>query len=301
MTPILAVEQTVTAPDKKEISEDLSLEGNEKKIGDLKERINQSRQAENEQTARQMGVALTELQERTASLISMDSACKRLLTALIKKETLEVEEAGLRKNLQAQQQTGIVQKPPYSLSFYDGILDGLEAAEQQKESAKLAVKLGCRSLESLAMRLENARKDLRKINDRLDSTDEKENDRELKWDMEKAELENELAAALVNFEKANHDNLLRQLKLAELRTDLSRLGISWVRKYLYFAKNDLDKHLEAIEDQRKELNNRIQKLVKEQKQAENTLLAAQMLLYREKSHMHLSRLPIGIYDNTKMN
>ena len=66
----------------------------------------------------------------------------------------------------------------------------------------------------------------RKINDRLDSTDEKENDRELKWDMEKAELEKELAEALVNFEKANHDNLLMQVKLTELRTDLSRLNIS---------------------------------------------------------------------------
>ena len=218
-----------------------------------------------------------------------------------KKETLEVEESVLRKNIQVRQQTGVAQKPPYSLSFYDGILNELEAAEQQRISAELAVKLGRRSLESADMRLENERKELRKTRDLLDAADEKEDARELKWGLEKAELKKELAAALINFEKANHDNLLRQLKLAELRTDLSRLDISWVRKYLYFAKNDLDKHLEAIEDQRKKLNNRIQKLVKEQKQAENTLLAAQMLLYREKSHMHLSRLPIGIYDNTKMN
>ena len=277
MTPILAVEQPAAAPEKKEILKDLSPEEIKKKIEDLNHQINIAKQAENAQTTRQMGVALTDLQERTASLRSMESTFKRLLTALKKKESLESEEATLRKNLQAQQQTGIVQKPPYSLSFYDSILNELEAAEQQKISAELAVTLGRKSLESSEMRLEDARKELRKIKDQLDATDKKDITIELKWTLEKAELEKELAAALVNFEKANHDNLLREVKLAELRTDLSRINISWVRKYLYFEKNDLDKQLEAIQDQTKELRNRIQKLVKEQKQAEDALLTAQKL------------------------
>jgi len=71
VTPTLAVEQPVTAPDKKEIPEELSPEEIKKKIVDLNERIDRAKQAENAQKARQMGVALTDLRERTAGLRSI--------------------------------------------------------------------------------------------------------------------------------------------------------------------------------------------------------------------------------------
>lgn len=139
-----------------------------------------------------MGVTLTELQERTASLRSMESAYERLLTALKKKEALEGEETVLREKLQAQQQIGITQKPPYTLNFYDSILNELETAEQQKESAELAAKLGRRSLEDATMRLENAQKELRIVKDRLDEPiTEKKKPQGINWSLEKAELENE--------------------------------------------------------------------------------------------------------------
>jgi hypothetical protein len=263
--PIFATERPVPDTEKKKVPEDLSLEGIKKKIGDLKERIRLAKQAENEQIAEQMGVKLTDLQERTASLRSMESAYERLLTALNKKEALKDEEAALSAKLEAQQQIGIAQKPPYALSFYDNISDELEAAEQQKKSAELAAKLGREGLEGATMRLENAQKELRIVKDRLEAITEKEKAQELKWGLEKAELEKNLAEALVSFEKVNHENLLRQVKLADLRSDISRRNIVWVREHLYFDKADLDKQLETVEHRRKELKNRIQKLVQGKK------------------------------------
>ena len=53
-----------------------------------------------------MGVKQTDLQERTASVRSTESAYERLLKALNKKETLKREEAVLREKLQAQQHIG---------------------------------------------------------------------------------------------------------------------------------------------------------------------------------------------------
>lgn len=275
VTPILATEQPVPHPDKKKGSEDLSLEGIKKKIRDLRERIRLAKQAENKQIAEQMGAKLTDLQERTTSLRSMESSYERLLTALNKKEALKGEEAVLREKLKAQQQIGIAQKPPYTLSFYDSILDELEAAKQQKKSAELAAKLGRRGLEGATIRLENAQKELRIVKDRLVAITEKEKTQKLKWGLEKAELEEKLAEALFSFEKVNHDNLLSQVKLADLRSDISRRNIAWVRQHLYFDKTDLDKQFETIEHRRKELKNRIQTLVQGQKQAEEALLSAQ--------------------------
>lgn len=278
MTPVLATEQSVLAPDKKKVPEDLSLDVIKKKVGDLKERVRLAKQAENEQIAEQMGVKLTDLQERTANLRSMESAYERLLTALNKKETLKGEEVVLREKLKAQQQIGIAQKPPYSLSFYDSILDELEAAEQQKKSAELAAKLGRRGLEDANLRLDNAQKALRTVKDRLETITEKEKTQGQKWGLEKAELEDELAEALVSFEKINHENLLSQVKLAELRSDILLRNIVWVREHLYFDKTDLDKQLETIELRRNELKKRIQKLVQGQKHAEEALLTAQKSL-----------------------
>jgi len=67
----------------------------------------------------------------------------------------------LRKKLLGGQEQGIAQTPPYNLSFYDGIMDELAEAQQQKETLNLALKLSKRTLEDYALRLEKARKEWR--------------------------------------------------------------------------------------------------------------------------------------------
>lgn len=275
VTFVRAGEEAVTTTEAKKAPERLAPPEIKKKIAGLRERIKLARLAENEQTAKQTGVTLNELLERTASLRSIESTYERLLTTLKKKEALEGEETVLHEKLQVQQQIGMAQGPPYTLSFYDSILDALEMAEQQKESAELAVKLGRRSLEDATMRLENAQKELRIVKDRLEPIIEKKKPQEINWSLEKAELGNKLAEALVSFEKANNDNLLKQVKLADLHTDISRHKIAWVRANLYFDKTDLDKQLKTIEYRRNQLKKRIQKLVQGKKQAEDALLTSQ--------------------------
>jgi hypothetical protein len=56
--------------------------------------------------AEQTVIKLTDLQERTASLRSIESSYERLLTVLNKKETLKGEEAVLLEKLKAQKHIG---------------------------------------------------------------------------------------------------------------------------------------------------------------------------------------------------
>ena len=223
--------------DVKKTSGTLSSPQVEEKIKDFEKRVRIAQQAENEQAARQLGITLADLKDRTEKLRAIQSAYERLLTA-VKKNSAQ-EEVLLREKSQGEEQRGIAQMPPYNLSFYDGIMDELAAAEQQKETLSLAAELSKRALEDVNLRLENARKEWRGLKDQLDSGSQKEDGQHLTWDLEKAQLETELLQALVLLEKANRDNLLMQIEVSELRAESSRRKISWVRDHLHFDEADL--------------------------------------------------------------
>ncbi|MGD9279214.1 MAG: hypothetical protein PVG37_11575, partial [Desulfobacterales bacterium] len=91
----------------------------ELKIKDIKKRLSDVEAAENKQTAHQLGITLSQLQERTVKLKELESVYQRLLTALKKKKTLEKEETLFQEKARSQQQIALSKNPPYSLSFYD--------------------------------------------------------------------------------------------------------------------------------------------------------------------------------------
>ena len=81
----------------------------------------------------------------------------------------------LQEKLNGGQQLSIAQEPPYNLSFYDSLLDELAAAEQQKETIGLAVKLSKKGLEDATLSLEAALKEWlrQEIESRLDRNAER--------------------------------------------------------------------------------------------------------------------------------
>ncbi|MFC1868256.1 hypothetical protein ACFL0H_09005, partial [Thermodesulfobacteriota bacterium] len=242
-------------------------------IKDLKEKIRLAELAENEQKARQIGVTLGDLQERTTKSKTVLAVSERLQTALKKKDSIEEEETSLRAKVQAQQEIGVTQKPPYALSFYDILLDESANIEQQQETTDMALKLARRSLEGTALRLDKALKHWRGLKDQLDSASEKSQG--LEWGLEKARLEKELTEAVLEFEKVNHYNLSKQFNLAELQIQLSRRKIDWVRKNLYFDETDLTKQLARLSRTRTDIEQRIQELIRGRENAEDAWLKAQ--------------------------
>ena len=255
--------ETPTLPTGSEITEE------------LKRRIELSVKAENDQTARQMGVTLADLSERTFKLRTILSAYERLITATKKKSSLEEEKATLREKLLAEEQLGITQKPPYSLSFYDLILDDLAAAEQQNETVSLAIKLIKKTREDFSVRLEDAQRDWRALKEKAEAVTKKETDQKLIWNLEKAGLDRELAEANVRLEKAKQEDLILQKELAELRTRFAQRKVAWVRKNLYFDETDLKQQLEILERKRIDLEKRVQELIQGRLNEEEAWVKAQ--------------------------
>jgi len=247
----------------------------EKKISEIKERIRISELAENEQSALQHGVTLAYMRERTFKLRDIQSAVERLLTALKKKDALETEETHLRENLKAKAQIGISQKPPFTLSFYDSLLDKLFVLQQQMETVRLAAKLSQRTLEDGKLRLENTQKEWRLLQEAVGGIPENERTSELKWTLENAQLDMKLAGYLVSFEEVNRDNHLKRVLLTELQTNLLQKELHWIRSRLHFDKDDLDRRLLDIEHRETALQALLQKLIQGHKETEQAWLNAQ--------------------------
>jgi potassium efflux system protein len=261
---------------KKEQSELPTIAETEKAIERIKERTRLAELSENEQTAQQAGVSLSDLQARTGKLRSIQTLNERLLTALKKRVSLEEEEIFLKEKIEGKQEgIGVVEKPPYPLSFYDELLDEISNENHQKETTGLALKLALRAIEDTKLRFANAQKNWRNLKDQLEATSAQGPSLKLTWDLGQAEIERDLSGTLLSYEKVNHQNLSKQLTLSELKIQLIQRKVDWVRKNLYFDGGDLQKHLAELVRARTETEERIQELVLGREKAEEAWLQAQ--------------------------
>ena len=208
-----ANEKFISAAVDKNNTKEISPSEIKKKIKDLKERIMAAKIAENEQTARQFQVTLGDLQDHTDKLRVIQGTYDRLLTALSKRSIMKQEGTLLRKKIDREQQIGIRQSPPFSLSFYDNVANQLTTAEQQTETANMAIKLAHSSFDNAEARLKEAEKNIRRLKEELGKAEERETQK-LRWALEDAELERELAQANLDFQKINTENLSKALGFA---------------------------------------------------------------------------------------
>jgi potassium-dependent mechanosensitive channel len=247
----------------------------ELKLSSVKRAVVNAEASENQQTAHQLGITLPQLQERTVKLRELSSVYQRLLTALKKKKILEKEEALLKEKEQTQQQATLSKNPPYSLSFYDTILDKLITDDHKKETAILGTSLAEKALADARAKLEESEQDLRKSKEKLAAMEPGEVTGKLKWELEQARLKQETAQAIFDLQRTTRKNLSIEVRLAEQNADVTQQNLIWVRKNLHFDNADLEKQIEAINRNRDELQKRQKDQLRAQMKVETAWLQAQ--------------------------
>jgi len=267
-------------------SSDLDLSTAEEKVKELDSRLTGAEKAINELTAKQLEVTLSELQERAVKIRDLETIYQRLVNALKRRATLEKDEALLREKVKSQEQVGITQQPPYSLSFYDGFLDQLAATEQKKEISRQARKLARTILEDALSRLEEWQQTLRLLKEEKESPETVT--AKLNWELENAQIELELAQAMQYLQKINVQNLSTEIRLADLQLEVDRRNIDWVRKHLSYDKDDLEKHLSGLEQTRTDLQKLLKSQLREQMKAEAVWLRAEKRLSSAKEESEIT-------------
>ncbi|MGD2150892.1 MAG: mechanosensitive ion channel [Desulfobacterales bacterium] len=273
----------------------------ELKIKDIKKRLSDVEAAENKQTAHQLGITLSQLQERTVKLKELESVYQRLLTALKKKKTLEKEETLFQEKARPQQQIALSKNPPYSLSFYDTILDKLITDEHEEETAILGVSLAEKALADAKSKLDESRQDLRKYKEELESIEPGKDTANLNWAYTQAQLDLELSQAIFNLQRTTKQNLSMEVRLAKQNADVTQQNLVWVSKNLHFDNADLEKQIEAINLNKDELKKRLKDQLRRQIKVETAWLQAQERLAnaRKKTDIALAKARLEAADTER--
>ncbi len=266
----------------------------ELKIKDIRKRLSDVEAAENEQTARQLGITLSQLQERTVKLKELESVYQRLLTALKKKNLLKKEETLFQEKAQPQQQIALSKNPPYSLSFYDTILDKLITDDHKKETAILGISLAEKALEDARSKLDESRQDLRKYKEELEAIEPGKDASKLKWAFAQAQLELEIAQTIFDLQRTTKQNLSIEVRLAKQNSDVTQQSLVWVSKNLHFDKDDLEKQIEAINRNRDELQKRLKDQLRRQMMVETAWLQAQEKLANARKKTDIALAKAGL-------
>ncbi len=242
----------------------------QEKLATLQKRLAVAEGAQNKQSAERLGVSLEDLAARTAKLREIETLYQRWLTTLTKQESFQKELGILEENLKNGVEETLSQSSSYSLSVYDAYLDHVSAAGRQVSVARQAVSVNEKSLANSKKRLAEAEQQLRALEEKKAGKDGG-----LAWQLGLAEIERELARALVDFQTINLDNSRLEVKLAELKKTKAEQNIDWIKDHLVFDSADLEKHLNILEQRRQDLERRTSKLRREQLAVENNWLAAQ--------------------------
>ncbi len=266
----------------------------ELKIKENKKRLAESEASENERTAHELGIPPTQLQERTSKLRELDSVYQRLLTAIKKKKILEKEEALLQEKEKTRQQISLSKNPPYSLSFYDTILDKLISDDNRKETAVLGVRLADKALKDAKSKLDESRQNLRKRKEELSAIEAGKDASAPKWRAAQAQLEVEVSQAVFDLQRETRQNLSIEVRLSKQYSDVTQQKLNWVRKNLHFDSADLDKQVEAINRKRVELKKRLKDQLDKQVKVENAWFHAQERLANARKKKEITLAKAGL-------
>lgn len=288
---VLENKQSPSTVNHQKPSPELDIADIELKLNSVKKSVAAAEASESQQTAHQLGITLPQLQERTVKLRELNSVYQRLLTALKKKKILEKEEALLKAKAQTQQQVTLAKNPPYSLSFYDNILDKLITDDHKKETAILGISLAEKALADARAKLEESGQDLRKSKEKLGAMEPGEVNGKLRWELEQARLTLETAQAIFDLQRTSRQNLSIEVRLAEQNADVTQQNLIWVRKNLHFDNADLEKQIEDINRSRDDLQKRQKGQLRGQMKVETAWLQAQERLAnaRKKADIDLAK------------
>jgi small-conductance mechanosensitive channel len=258
-----ADQEAVTSSTQKEDSTGTDPDRIESRLIELRELLIVVETAENEQTASQLGTTLTGLKERNALLKNLSAVYMRLITSLKKKPLLKKEEESLDQASESERESLISESPPFSLTVYGRYLDRMSEATHDKESAVTMSTFYKRHVEDTQKEVERVQKKLRLLKEDIESYGTKVVPSSVQWKFEFANVERELNQAVLDLARIDHENTRIEQRLADLKIDIARKQVQWIKERLAFDQNDLNKLLESVDEREQVLEERIASLKKE--------------------------------------
>lgn len=241
-------------------------------ISEVDAALEKARQAENDQTAGRLGVDLEALRARTRRFIELKAVYGELSAEIQKGTELLKETAAVREESNAFEQRGLIEKPPYILSFYDDYLTEYDSLRQAFDITDMALIASRHNLEEDQQRLETTRQRLRSFMDKANRSA----DAAVSWQMEGLELDIKMAEVTGRRQERRVENLRIEKQLTADRIALVRKQIQWIQSRLGYSEEDLKRHAGNLERKKNGLQKNLAALLEKKKIADQRWLNVQV-------------------------
>jgi small-conductance mechanosensitive channel len=240
-------------------------------ISEVEAALITARKAENDQTAKRLGVDIDALRAHTRRFIELKSVYGELSAEIRKETELTKEAAAVREENSAFEQRSLLEKPPYTLSFFDDYMTEYESLQQALEISDMALTASRRNLEEGQLRLDTARQGLRSFIDKAG----KDAGPAVSWQMEGLELDIKMADAMGRLQQRRVGNLQIEKQVAADRISLVRNQIQWIQSRLAYSEEDLKRHIDNLERKKDDLQKNLTVLLEKKKNADQRWLKVQ--------------------------
>jgi potassium efflux system protein len=233
------------------------------KAAALEERIAKARQLEASGEAARLGLSPERGTALTEKIIFIQSLYENTAVLLEHREELRLERSTLQERMASPQAT-LAEAPPYSISLYEGRLALVSAARRLERTLQMEIDMG-RKLE-VSFREEKAStgSQWRRLKEAVDSQAAGEVSEEELFALRDAAVDFEQATALLQHQEVANSNLTIRQEVAALKVSLALREVDRVRGQLAFSAQELEKLQQRYDEERDQLQQRLDKLSHEQ-------------------------------------
>jgi small-conductance mechanosensitive channel len=247
----------------------------EAKLLSVKEQLDKVKQPGAESVRLQYGISENELNKHGQLLQETEAVIQQQITAIKKQASLQQLQKRMENVLANPQDLAIPLLPPYSLSVLDEYFDKREAQNLLDETAELTQNVAQKDLEDAQLNYDKAEQNVRKIKEEAGEQAGKENQVVYEFAKIVAQLEFDLAEAVLNLNQVNLQNAETEVNLSKQQSSILKNQIKLIRANLEYDEEDLQEKLKSTETIRQQHNERIQSLAGEQQEVEAKWLKAQ--------------------------
>ncbi|NNG00718.1 MAG: mechanosensitive ion channel [Desulfobacteraceae bacterium] len=216
-------------------------------------------------TAEQLMIEPSDLEYRKQLYGKLRSAYGHLSALLARQADIIRDESLYTEKLEIHQQQGMLEKPPYPLSFYDGLLSERNTLEQFQDNFPAVQEAARQSLENSRLHAQDIQRQLRLSSDQLKLSREPKASATANWTIELQKIEEEHAVVVEQQDKVILSNLDAENRLNKQKIALVERQIEWVRSHLQFSESDLSRQTAIIEKKRQALDKQLETLAEEKK------------------------------------
>ena len=251
----------------------------ENNLEGVRKRIESLRLQESGQPAEAVAGFKAFLSKKLEMLETIEIYYQRQLKGLQKLGGLNDEEQEILKSKEGEI-LQLPQKPPYPLSFYDEYLNRLTEYLQNKEALEIEIKTAVKNLEQTGAKLRKAQQEVRLIKEKNQTEKDPTQTIKLQQELELAQVEEELAGAVVRYLEIYNDSTLKAFNMTVVKTERFQKILNYIAAHLFYDQADYNNEIEKLDKQKSEFQQEMSSLSRSRQKAEKEWLKTQRELQK---------------------